>query len=377
MRVLVLVTDAFGGRGGIALYNRHLLRALCELPGMESVIAIPRVMTYAPEEMPRNLEYKTAALGGKARYVLLSLMTAFSVPKVDLVICSHINLLPIAYFLAAILRCKMIPVIYGIEAWNPTPHRISNYLCGKLEAFIAIRKVTAKLFCAWTQLGHAKSYYLPNCIDNSQYGIAPRRPDLEKRYGTRGKTVVMTAGRLDTSPFEKNKGFDEILEVLPVLRKRVSNLVYLIMGDGDEKERLVRKASELGVKDIVVFTGYVPEKEKADHYRLADAFAMPGSNPMFDRYPFRFVFLEALACGVPVVGCRLENSEEQQDPDSQLIIQVDPTSKSEIAEGILKALSRPRGNVEIGLETFFFSRFRARLCDIVADILRGQLGGAD
>jgi phosphatidylinositol alpha-1,6-mannosyltransferase len=375
MNALVLVSDAFGGRGGIALYNRHLLRALCEFPGMERVIAIPRVMTYAPEEMPRNLEYKTAALGGKVRYALLSLITVFRAPRINLLICSHINLLPIAYVLRLILRCKMVLIIYGIEAWNPSPHRIANYLCRKLEAFIAIRKLTAKSFTAWANLGHARFYYLPNCIDDSQYGIAPRRPDLEERYGTRGKAVIITAGRLDTSSLERNKGFDEILEVLPILRNRVPSLVYLIMGDGDDKERLVHKAEELGVSDLVVFTGYVPEREKADHYRLADVFAMPGSNPMFDRYPFRFVFLEALACGVPVVGCRLENSEEQEDPGSRLIIQVDPTSKSEIAEGILRALLRPKGRVEGGLETYFFSGFKARLHDIVADIQGGRLGG--
>ena len=277
MNALVLVGDAFGGRGGIAQYNRHLLKGLCEYPGMERVIAIPRVMTYTPEKMPGNLEYKTVAAGGKIRYVFLSLMTALSAPKIDLVICSHLNLLPVAYVLKLILRCKMIPVIYGIEAWNPLPHRIANYLCRKLEAFIAIRKVTARSFCAWAGLGHAKFYYLPNCIDDSQYGIAPRRPDLEKRYGTRGKTVIMTAGRLDTSPFERNKGFDEILEVLPTLRKRIPNLLYLIMGDGDDKDRLSRKAGELGVTDLVAFTGYVPEGEKADHHRLADVFAMPAS----------------------------------------------------------------------------------------------------
>ena len=141
------------------------------------------------------------------------------------------------------------------------------------------------------------------------------------------------------------------------------------MGDGDDKDRLSRKAGELGVTDLVAFTGYVPEGEKADHHRLADVFAMPGSNPMFDRYPFRFVFLEALACGVPVVGCRLENPEEQEDPDSRLIIQVDPTSKTEITEGILRALLRPKGRVEVGLEKFFFSRFKGRLHDIITDLL--------
>jgi len=49
----------------------------------------------------------------------------------------------------------------------------------------------------------------------------------------------MTGGRLD----ERNKGFDEVLEVLPELRKRIQNLVYLIMGDGKDEERLAEKAA--------------------------------------------------------------------------------------------------------------------------------------
>ncbi len=108
MKALVLVGDAFGGRGGIAQYNRHLLRALCEYPGMQRVIAIPRVVTYALEEMPPNLEYRTAAAGGKARFILRSVITALLAPKIDLLICSHINLLPVAYLLKLVLRCKLL-----------------------------------------------------------------------------------------------------------------------------------------------------------------------------------------------------------------------------------------------------------------------------
>ena len=51
MNALVLVGDAFGGRGGIAQYNRHLLRALCEYPDMQRVIAIPAT---SPASNPAN-----------------------------------------------------------------------------------------------------------------------------------------------------------------------------------------------------------------------------------------------------------------------------------------------------------------------------------
>lgn len=368
-RTLALVTDAYGGRGGIALYVRNLLQALCDYPEMARVVAIPRSVSYRLEKMPANLDYRTDAIGSKLKYVYACLRIVFSEPHFDLILCAHIHLLPLAQLLGVFYRCPVIPVVYGVDAWRPTRYPIVNYLCRQLKFFISIRKLTAHRLIEWAKNKHKNYYHLPNCIDILKYGIKPRSETLMTRYGIVGKTVIMTAGRLDPIAFDTRKGFDEIIEVLPALKERIPNLVYLIMGDGDDKDRLIKKAKRLGVEGIVLFTGYVQDAEKADHYRLADAFAMPGSNPIFDRYPYRFVFLEALACGVPVVGCRLEDPLEINDPDSQLIIQVDPNSKDEIIKGILTALSRPRGVIQPGLEKYYFDSFEAALHKIVKDVL--------
>jgi len=371
-KTLALVSDAFGGRGGIALYNRNLLQALCDYPLMERVLAIPRKVIYSLEEMPANLDYRVDAAGGMLRYLYACLRAAFSEPRFDLIICGHIHLLPFARLLGMFYGCPVVPVVYGVEAWTPTSHQVVNYLCRRLESFISIRRLTARCLIEWTKIPHKNYYYLPNCIDKSKYGIQPRSEALMARYGIAGKTVVMTAGRLDAIPLDRKKGFDEVIEVLPALKERIPDLVYLIMGDGDDRKRLTEKAQGLGVQDIVVFTGYVSDTEKADHYRLADVFAMPGSNPIFDRYPYRFVFLEALACGVPVVGCKLEDSWEINDPESQLIIQVDPNNKDEIIEGIMTALSRPKGIIQPGLERFYFDSFEIALHGIIRNILENK-----
>src|SRR5258706_2629200 len=368
IKALVLVTDAYGGRGGIASYNRNLLRALCNYPMMERVLAIPRKISYELEMMPDNLDYDVRSAGSKLRYAYACLRTAFSYRRFDLIICAHIHLLPIAWLLGLAYRCPIVPVIYGVDVWSPTSRKLVNYLCHRLKSFMAIRRLTARHFIEWAGIPHENYYYLPNCVDESNYGIRERKDDLIERYRIRGQTVVMTAGRLDTG-HDFFKGFDEMLEVLPELRKRIPNLAYLVMGDGEDKKRLEDKAKRLGVADMTVFAGYVPEAEKADHYRLADVFAMPGSNPGFDRYPYRFVFLEALACGVPVVGCKLEDSWEVNDPESQLIIQVDPNNKDEIIDGVLTALSRPKGRLQPGIEKFYFGAFSAKLHGILTDIV--------
>ncbi len=364
-RVLVLVSDAFGGRGGIALYLRNLLQAVGSYPSMERVLALPRSVTYRLEAMPANLDYRVEAAGSKLRYLYACLRTAFSEPRFDLILCGHIHLLPFAKLLGMFYGCPVIPIIYGIEAWTPTPHPIVNFLCSRLKSFIAIRKLTARCLIEWAKLPHKNYYYLPNCIDRSKYGLHPKNGPLIQRYGLAGKIVIVTAGRLDTGLFDDRKGFDEIIEILPDLREKIPNLVYLIMGDGKDKKRLIAKAETLGVQDIVIFTGYVSDAEKADHYRLGDIFAMPGSNPKFDRYPYRFVFLEALACGVPVVGCKLEDPSEIKDTETNLILQVAPENKNEIIEGVLAALSRSEKTIPPGLEKFYFESFEKTLHDII------------
>src|SRR5258708_18021771 len=103
----------------------------------------------------------------------------------------------------------------------------------------------------------------------------------------------MTMGRLVAG--ERYKGFDEVIEILPLLIKTTPNLSYMIIGEGNDRRRLQEKVKTLGVEDYVVFTGFISEEEKCTHYNLADAFVMPSRGEGFG-----IAFLEALACGVPV-----------------------------------------------------------------------------
>ena len=66
------------------------------------------------------------------------------------------------------------------------------------------------------------------------------------------------------------------LEAMPRLSDEHPGLAYLVVGDGPDRARLEAKAAELGLGGRVVFAGRIPECDKAAHYRLADAFVMPG-----------------------------------------------------------------------------------------------------
>jgi phosphatidyl-myo-inositol dimannoside synthase len=370
-RVLALVTDAFGGRGGIATYNRNLLSAICRHPAVREVVAIPRAVTYAVEPMPANLRFERSAAGSKFRYLKATLGLAATVERPAFILCSHLHLLPFARLLSLRFGVPVLPVVYGIEAWGPTRHASVNRMCRHLKAFVTIRDLTARRLVKWTGIEGAKSYYLPNCVDLNVFVPGPKRSDLLRRYGLEGRTVVMTAGRMDS--LELNKGFDEIIETLPILSRDIPNISYLIMGDGDDRPRLEAKARALGVADRLAFTGYVEEASKVDHYRLADAVAMPGTGRNYDSYPYRFAFLEPLACGIPVVGTMLDDAAERSDPvSSALVIQVDPKDKADIARGICRALAHAGRGRPGAIEAFSFEAFERRAHAIVDDFVKGN-----
>jgi glycosyltransferase involved in cell wall biosynthesis len=144
------------------------------------------------------------------------------------------------------------------------------------------------------------------------------------------------------------------MEVLPELSVKIPNLTYLIVGDGDDRPRLQAKAKELQLDGRVVFTGFVSEAEKVDHYRLADAYVMPGRGEGFG-----IVYLEAMACGIPTVGSKLDGSADALRGGS-LGILVDPNDRSDIMRGIVEALARGK-HVPEGLDYFSFENYCGRV----------------
>ncbi|MGO8699651.1 MAG: glycosyltransferase [Limisphaerales bacterium] len=204
---------------------------------------------------------------------------------------------------------------------------------------------------------------MPNSIAIEDFGPGTKDKSLAARYGIQNRKVLFTLGRL--SEDERYKGIDEVLEALPVLGQAVPNIVYMVAGGGNDRARLEQKATALGVEDRVIFTGYVPEEEKAAYYRLADAFVLPGWGEGFG-----IVYLEAMACGIPVVASKLDASHEAVR-HGELGVLVNPKNPAELQAGILEALRRPKGVVPKGLDYFSFQNFCQR-CHSIVDQILGQ-----
>lgn len=354
MNILALLTDAFGGRGGIAKFNRDLCRALSAEPLAAQVTALPRVAPIDPiGEVPGRVDYRPDAAGSKLKYAWLVTQRTLSTHHAtcDIIVCGHINLLPVAAVASWLQAAPLLLILHGIDAWTPHDSRLVRALLPQVDTFVTVSRYTKERFLEWAPLQAEQGRVVPDCIDLDTYSPGPKRGDLLDRYGLSDRTILLTLGRLSSD--EQYKGHDEVLEILPELTEEIPNIAYLVCGDGDDRSRLEAKAERLGVGNRTVFAGYVPEEEKEDHYRLADAFVMPGRGEGFG-----IVYLEALACGIPVVASSADASQEAVR-DGKLGTVVDPGDYEDVKRGILTALSEHRG-VPGGLEYFSVERFRER-----------------
>jgi glycosyltransferase involved in cell wall biosynthesis len=354
MRILLLATDAFGGHGGIALFNREFSEALAAYPDCEQVVVLPRVISreIVSGTIPAKVRFVAATARGRARYLLAA--RAMRNERFDLVFCGHVNLLPIARLVSR----DLVLITHGIEAWKPLRDPLSRRLVHRLRGVISVSDVTRSRFIA-TSGYTGRAVVLPNAVRAENYGIKPRDPALAARYGIAGKRVLLTVGRVVSA--ERYKGFDEVMEVLPDLPPDV---VYLIAGGGDDLLRLRAKAAALGLAGRVIFTGLFPDSEKAALYNLADVYVMPSRGEGFG-----FVLLEAMASGIPTIASRHDGGREAVR-DGKLGVLVDPASPADIRAAITEALEKGEKKVPEGLDYFSFDNFRRRVHAIL-DELRG------
>jgi phosphatidylinositol alpha-1,6-mannosyltransferase len=363
LRVEMLLTDGFGGVGGIAKFNRDFLYALDACAFVQRVQALPRLVPTPFEEViPETVVYDRRAARGRAAFMLRLGSHLRRDGPVDLLICGHVNLLPAAWLLARLQRARLALIIHGIEAWEPSRRPLAAQLARTVDAFISVSRYSAERFSSWSKASMELAFILPNCVDLNHFKPQHRDVKLAERYGLQSSKVILTMGRLASQ--ERYKGFDEILEIMLPLLKRFPNLKYLVVGDGPDRPRLEARAAALGVSNNVIFTGYIRESEKVAHYNLADAYVMPSMGEGFG-----IVLIEAAACGVPVVGSRADGSREAL-LDGRLGRLVDPRQPHELLEAVTAVLENRSSRRRIDLiDTFSTQKFVER----VADWCRGQM----
>jgi phosphatidyl-myo-inositol dimannoside synthase len=139
---------------------------------------------------------------------------------------------------------------------------------------------------------------IENGVDVAHFRPVPRAADRVALYGLAGKFVFVSVCRL----LEK-KGIDQAIRAFARLGADCPDSRYLVVGEGPYRATLEALAAACGVADKVVFAGAVADDELVGHYALGDVFVMPNRRlANGDTEGFGLVFLEANACGLPVIA---------------------------------------------------------------------------
>lgn len=175
---------------------------------------------------------------------------------------------------------------------------------------------------------------VPNATNPDVFYPDPA-PGLREELGATGRPLVLSAGRL-----VPKKGFDTAIRALNRVRREVPDVLLLIAGEGPERSFLDQLVRDLDLERHVHFLGSISQQELRHYYSEADVFLMAGRETTEDVEGFGLVYLEANACGTPVVGARVGGVPDAVwDEETGLL--VPPDAPSATADALLRLLTSP------------------------------------
>jgi phosphatidylinositol alpha-1,6-mannosyltransferase len=354
VRILALVGDAFGARGGIARYNRDLFTALASA-GAE-ILVLPRLGDAASTALPAGVRQRPAIFG-KLRFSLASLWAAWRFRPVDVVFCGHVFMAPLAVLLARLLGARYWLQAHGTDIWNDRRSSVRRAI-EAADQVTTVSRGTRQRLLGWVDLAPERVRVLPNTVDE-RFAPGPALPALRESLKLGPGPILLTVGRLAAS--ERYKGHELIFAALPALSARFPGLVHVVVGDGDDRARLEARAAELA-GNAVRFLGYVPDEELPDLYRLADLFVMPSAEEGFG-----IVYLEAAACGLRVIGGAGGGSGDAV-PDARVGELVDPADLAGLVGAVTRLLGQGRVD-PAAIEPYRRSHFGAAAGRLLARLM--------
>ena len=149
-----------------------------------------------------------------------------------------------------------------------------------------------------------KVHVVGNGVDLHKFSPLPR-DEARRALGLAPQAPVLVS----VGGLVERKGFHRVIELLPALRQRWPGLTYLVVGgpspEGDMGAELQRQVTALALDDAVRFLGPLPPERLREPLSAADLFVLATRNEGWAN-----VFLEAMACGLPVVTTAVGGNAE-------------------------------------------------------------------
>ena len=357
--MLALVTDAFGGYGGIAQYNRDLLSALALSNAVSEVVVLPRIAGPDLQGMPEKVR-QLAPCSARLGYVARSIDVVRRDGPFDIVFSGHLYHTPLAAVVGRWLKAPMWLQTHGIDAWD-CPARLVRAASERSELITTVSRYTKRRLLSWASIAPERVRVLPNTF-RPMFAPGPKDRNLLARVGLANRKVILTVSRLSKS--DQYKGHTLVIEALPQVLQQHPDACYVIVGDGDARPDLEAHVAARGLGASVHFLGRLSDADVLQLYRSSDVFVMPSN-----KEGFGIVFVEAAAAGLPVIGGNRDGSTDAL-ADGAIGILITPGHTDELVRVLSDCLSSPTTPNPGAVHRFAFKNFAAHVDHLVRSLAR-------
>ncbi len=216
---------------------------------------------------------------------------------------------PDGYAATLLGKWLQVPVtitLRGTEVPHSKKPKLRAPLSGALKGATRLFSVSESLRQHAIALGvdPAKIRVVGNGVDTGKFYPADKAEARRSLGIPDDAKVLISVGAL-----VERKGFHRVIAILPELLGECPNLHYLIVGgaspEGDRRKELEEQVRALGLEKQVHFLGAMPASELRWPLSAADLFVLATSNEGWAN-----VFLEAMACGLPVIATDVGGNAE-------------------------------------------------------------------
>jgi glycosyltransferase involved in cell wall biosynthesis len=331
--------QTFSTTGGIQKMTRTLAHALFHISQTENWSF--RLFSLYDTRYDLMSQYlpSTNYTGFNNSRIGLGLTSIKNASRADIVILNHINFSLIGIVIKLFNpKCRVWLIAHGIEVWRPLSAIKRAFLKRSCDKIICVSNFTKKQMIARHRSDPDKCVVLNNAIDPFiKLPDTFEKPEyLLNRYGLRPSNhIIFTLTRLASS--EQYKGHEQVIKAVGDLKKVFPNIKYVLSGQYDSVEeiRIRSLIDKYGVNDEVILTGFLNENELTDHFLLADLFVLPSK-----KEGFGIVFVEALACGLPVI-CGNADGSTDAIRDGKLGTAINVDNMAELEQTIVQYLKSP------------------------------------
>ena len=296
-RVLLGLFTELATAGGVQRAGRHVAAVMtefavepereCRLLSLNDTPELHRMAVGTREFV------FTGSDRGKMRFGVTAARTARR--RAKLVVAGHPHLAPVAEGLKILAPgAKSIIWTHGLEVWEPLS-LVRRRALRNADLVLAPTHDTANQVATQQDVPRERIRVLPWALDPQfeELLLPTPQPALPLEF-PQGR-VILTVGRWSAG--ERYKGMDTLITALPRLLTEWPALQLVAVGEGDDRGWLEQIADGRGVRRHVHFLSGLSYAEIAACYQACEIFALPSRGEGFG-----LVYLEAMACGKPVIG---------------------------------------------------------------------------